>query len=424
MQVSKSQESSSEKQSELDDAMHLTAETQKYLKGVSAACEQKAREFKQRTKLRSDETSAIQEAIRLLTSPVVERVSQQQNLPASFLQTRRTAHKVFRRLLGANSPALSFLAVRMQTQLASQQGVSADPMAKVKKTIEGVIEKLLTEAAEEAEHKEWCEKEMKKSEEQKQQHETDIKELQSQISEMEAQAQQLKDEMEQLTKDITEMEWFAQEAKAMRGEEHDEALIQIKEYSDAQSLIQNAVTVLQEFYSKQNQEGKPAELVFMQVSDTPQPSPIMDGRPPAPDVFEGDYNADDTAAKGVISLLETALADFQKMQSEAEMSERTAARDYDNLVNEAKVKRATVEKDVEYKYNVEVKLQNALQQAKTELKGSEEELETVVAYIEKLVPSCDMSESYEERKARREVEIKALQQSLAVLNGEEIAPAQ
>merc|ERR1719379_2005571 len=93
-QMSKSQESSSQKQSELDDSMRLNTETQKYLDSVTAACEQKAREFKERTKLRSDEITAVQEATTILTSAEAQRLSQKQSLAASFLQTKSTTHKV------------------------------------------------------------------------------------------------------------------------------------------------------------------------------------------------------------------------------------------------------------------------------------------------------------------------------------------
>merc|ERR1719428_1416448 len=46
-QVAKSEESCSQKQQELDAARQLNSETTKYLQDVTAACEQKAREFKE-----------------------------------------------------------------------------------------------------------------------------------------------------------------------------------------------------------------------------------------------------------------------------------------------------------------------------------------------------------------------------------------
>merc|ERR1719161_1153755 len=176
-----------------------------------------------------------------------------QSLAASFLQTKSTTHKVIRRLQSSNSPALSFLAVRMQTRFASRQGVHADPFKDVRKMIQEMIVRLLNEAAEEAEHKGWCDAEMSKSAESKKQKEKDISKLKNDIDEMEAQKAQLIDESEQLTKDMAEMELMQTEATTVRGKEKEQALIAIKEYRDAQTLIGNAITVLQEYYNKKNQ---------------------------------------------------------------------------------------------------------------------------------------------------------------------------
>jgi len=415
-QIAKSEETCSQKQQELDAAKQLNSETQKYLDDVIAACEQKAREFKERTKLRSDEITAVQEAIQILSSAQAKDLANKGSIGASFIQTRSKTNKVLSRLRKSDSPPLSFLAVKMQSKLISlqngQQSSGADPFKDVRKMIQEMIVRLLNEAAEEAEHKGWCDTEMAKSEESKKQKEKDIKSLKNQIDEMEAQKAQLEDEMEQLTKDMAEMEQMTSEATAVRGKEKQQALISIKEYSDAQTLIGNAITVLQEYYAKKNQAS---------FAQQPSETPSMEGRPEAPEIWnDGTYKADDTAASGVIGILEIAQSDFAKLQSETEMQEQTAAREYQTLMNDSQVKKAVFDKDIEYKQNTKVKLESSLQRAKSDLAGYEKELEAVEAYIEKLKPSCVQTDSFEDRKARREAEIKSLQEALAILNGEAI----
>jgi len=416
-QVAKSEETCSQKQQELDAAKQLNSETTKYLDDVTAACEQKAREFKERTKLRSDEITAVQEAIQILSSAQAKDLDTKGSIGASFIQIRSTTSKVIRRLRNSDSPALSFVTVRMQSKLISlqngMQNAGADPFKDVRKMIQEMIVRLLNEAAEEAEHKGWCDTEMAKSEESKKQKEKDIKSLKNQIDEMEAQKAQLEDEMEQLTKDMAEMEQMTSEATAVRTKEKDQALISIKEYGDAQTLIGNAITVLQEYYAKKNQAS------FAQQGEDPS----MAGRPDAPETWTAGeaYKADDTAASGVIGILEIAQSDFAKLQSETEMQEQTAQREYQQLMNDSQVKKAVFDKDIEYKQNTKVKLESSLQRAKSDLAGYEKELEAVEAYIEKLKPSCVQTDSFEDRKARREAEIKSLQEALAILNGEAIA---
>merc|ERR1719428_1142495 len=290
-QTSKSEETCSQKQQEYDAAKQLNEETQKYLDDVVAACQQKAREFKERTKLRSDEITAVQEAIQILSSAQAKDLANKGSIGASFIQTKSKTNKVLSRLRKSDSPTLSFLAVKMQSKLISlqngMQSSGADPFKDVRKMIQEMIVRLLNEAAEEAEHKGWCDTEMAKSEESKKQKEKDIKSLKNQIDEMEAQKAQLEDETEQLTKDMAEMEQMTTEATTVRGQEKQQALISIKEYGEAQTLIGNAITVLQEYYAKKNQAS------FAQMGAAPA-SPSMDA---APETWtEGEYKADDTAA--------------------------------------------------------------------------------------------------------------------------------
>ena len=64
----------------------------------------------------------------------------------------------------------------------------------VRKMINQMIQKLLTEAAEEAEHKGWCDTEMGKSEVVKTQKEKDVKKLTAMIDEMSARVEELGNE--------------------------------------------------------------------------------------------------------------------------------------------------------------------------------------------------------------------------------------
>merc|ERR1719174_1822476 len=109
----------------------------------------------------------------------------------------------------------------------------------------------MNEAAEEADHKAWCDTEMSKSTASQTSKQKEIKKLSSRIEEMEAAIAQLTDELEQLTKAMAEMEAMTAEATEVRTKEKQQALVSIKEYADAQSLIGSAITVLTEFYSKQ-----------------------------------------------------------------------------------------------------------------------------------------------------------------------------
>merc|ERR1719389_307840 len=107
---------------------------------------------------------------------------------------------------------------------------------------------------------------MGKSEIQQKNKEKEVKSLSSKLEEMNAQVAQLDDEIRQLTKNIAEAEAMDLEATKVRQSENAQSLSAVKEYQDAQSLIQNAMTVLQEFYNERAQKQQSLVQVDQQTS--------------------------------------------------------------------------------------------------------------------------------------------------------------
>jgi len=400
-QVSKSQQSVAESQSELDNTNHVVAEAEKYLNEVTLTCKQKTLEWKERSKLRSDEITAISEAIEILQSEKGQAVQdmelrqQSQSLvPASFVQITAKVQIGERFLTGQQ--------ILAEARAAAASG-QPDPFKNVRKMINDMIQRLLQEAAEEAEHKGWCDTEMGKSELQQKEKEKQVKSLSSKMEEMKAKVAQLDDEIAQLTKEIAEAEAMDLEATKVRNAEKKSSLIAIKEYEDAQSLIQNAMTVLQEFYSEHQ------SLVQVSAVDSADPPPT----------FEGGYEKKDSS--GVLGILEISMSDFARLETETKNGEAQAESEYQKLIQGSAVRKATLTKDLEYKQIEKQKLEGNMQRAGADLTGFKEELDAVVQYIEKLKPSCtNTADSHEVRKERREAEIKSLQDALAILNNEGI----
>merc|ERR1719456_1205581 len=312
---------------------------------------------------------------------------------SSFLQTRTTVSEQF----------LTGQQILAEARAAAAAG-APDPFKNVRKLINEMIQRLLNEAAEEAEHKGWCDTEMGKSEIQKGHKEKEVKSLTSKVEEMSAQVAQLDDEIRQLTKEIAEAEAMDLEATKVRQAENAQALLATKEYADAQSLVQNAMTVLQEFYAER-QQGKS----LVQLDDSAPPG--------APETFSGEYESKD--ASGVLGILEISMSDFARLETETKTAEAAAQQEYQKLQHESAVRKATLNKDLEYKTVEKQKLEGSVQRAQSDLQGFQSELAAVIQYIEKLKPSCtNTADSHEVRKERREAEIKSLQEALAILNNE------
>merc|ERR1719265_2118387 len=164
----------------------------KYLADVTAQCEKKAADFADRQKLRADEIVALQKAIEILSSDEVSGAAAK-HLP-SMLQKAKSASLAQLRSDGKSpnqanvaqyltikskeigSRVLAVLAVRMAN----------DPFVKVRKMIKDLITKLQEEAAEEADHKTWCDTELSTNEQTRKEKTEQVEMLYAEIDDLTA----------------------------------------------------------------------------------------------------------------------------------------------------------------------------------------------------------------------------------------------
>merc|ERR1719287_403727 len=129
------------------------------------------------------------------------------------------------------------------------------------------------------------------------------------------------------------------------------------------------------------------------------------------------------AASGIIGMLEVAESDFAKMLAEGQAAEDQAIKEYDALTQDNKVSTASKRTELKYSEKDQKETQALLEDTKSDLGVSQEELDAIMEYWEKLQPQCVAKpEPYEERKARREREIDGLKQALEILE-QESAPS-
>lgn len=458
-QISASEERQSAQEQEISTTSTLIADTQQHASDTEIACEEKAAENEERQKSRNEELGAIQEATSILTSDRAGEVNQRAPgaapPAASFLQVASTLSRfatlrrhglhslsveerlsralgllrpqVRARLLEEGSIADLLEHIEQQQEALSflQQKGKADPFGKVSNMIQNMIQKLMAEAAEEAEHKEWCDKEQAEARKQGVHFERREEKLQSRIKETKAEVELHQGEIQRLSQTIQDMDTAAAEATKIRQEEKTAGEAALKDYADGQNMLQKAVQVLSDFYEKKAAQEGAASALLQRQKEAQRQTVLQEGREVAaqPKTFS-DQGASNraAAASGILNILEIALSDFARLQSETQTEESTAQREYDDYMQTYKVQKAVAEKEVENHKESQTKGEGLLQQQKKDLGEVQTELKAVYEYEEKLKQECDFSgPSYEERQARREQEIKSMQNALAILSGEAIA---
>jgi len=395
---------------DLEDTTTTMEADKKYLADLTATCEQKATDFEARQTLRAEEIQAIEKAIEILSSEAVSG-NAEKHLPtlaqmksSSFAQLRadnrnpnqlRVAAYLKDKAGELNSRVLSALAVR----------VADDPFKKVKKMIKDLIVRLMEEAAEEAEHKGWCDTELSTNEQTRKEKTEQVEILHAEIDELEASIAKLTEEIADLTAAVAELDKAMAEATQIREEEKAKNAETIKDAQDAQTAVAQALTVLKEFYAK-----------------AAEATALLQQQPVAPEIFDKPYTGMQGESGGVVGMLEVIQSDFARLEAETSAAEAQAQKEYDQFMDDSAVDKAQKQKDIEHKTAKKQNQEQALTEKKTDLEGTQKELDAALAYYEKLKPSCvDAGVSYEDRVARRKEEIESLQEALRILNGEDIA---
>jgi len=409
--------------SDLAATTETRASDQKYLDDLVVECKQKHEDFDARQKLRGDELEALDKAIEIIGGGDVSGAGEK-HLPA-LVQTRVHMKKASLAQLRINNNAaeqqihnnakaaaayLDLQGKKLNSRVlaALSLRVAEDPFAKVKKMIEGMVAKLMTEATDEAEHKGWCDTELSTNEQTREIKSDAVEELTAHIQEMNAKATLLTQEVSRLSEDITALDAAVAKATEIRVAEKQKNADTIADAKVAIAAVEKATGVLREFYAKAAGATAFSQMISTGVTDE------------APQTFDKPYKGQDEDGQGgVIGMLEVILSDFQRLEAETTDGEAAAQREFDQFTADSSQNKAVKNTEVNHKTDEIAKLNADTADAQTDLTSTKEELDAAVAYFEKLKPSCiDTNASYEDRVARRKAEIESLHEALDILSSE------
>jgi len=385
------------------------------LKDLQHECMDKAEDHETEQKERSEELTALATAKKIIkekTGGASKRAYGEMQLEAaSFLQIRShtasmtKAREIKDRIVAmiqslakeTEVPALTQLAVRIRSSMM----FGADPFAKVKGMIQEMIEKLMSEAKEEAEKKAFCDKEMAETEAKKADKEEEHEDLSTKIDRAAAKIAKLKEEIALLEEELGKIATEQKLATETRQAEKEAWAVAKGDFEQGLEGIQMALEVLRDYYAEKDDAG------FMQGAS----SDLGDAMSLA--------QKSSGAASGIIGMLEVAESDFSKMLAEGQAAEDMAQKEYEDLTEDNKVLTATKSTAVTYKKKDLKETGAFLEETKGDLGTTQEELDAVLEYYDKLKPQCIAKPMpYDERKKRREKEIAGLKEAMDILEAE------
>jgi len=292
---------------------------------------------------------------------------------------------------------LSQLGMRIRDAV-QMSAPAEDVFAKVRSMIEEMIAKLMSQAAEEADHKAWCDKEMGSTQGKVEGHEAKLDKLSSKIDAAEAAIAQLSESIQRNQEALATLAKQQAEMTAIRTAEKEAYEASVKDMEAGITGLGQALSVLREYYAT---AAEPPALV-----QAAHKQPAVDTHTP------GD-------ASGIIGLLEVAESDFTKMLSNTKVAEESASKAYAEAMHEMDVDKAMKDADIKYESKEKTGTETLLNDLKVDKEGEQSELDAVGEYYKRLAPACTTKPlSYDERKQRRESEIAGLRDALVILEGQ------
>merc|ERR1719407_90428 len=279
-------------------------------------------------------------------------------------------------------------------RLASQ--IAADPFAKVKKLIQELIERLLAEAAAEANQKVWCDKSIGDAEQKRDYAAEEIAALNAEMAKLEA-------TRDKLTEEIAELKAARAKATKIRAIEKAENEETIKTAQEGLVAIEMAMDILTKFYKT---AAKATVLAQGPMDDAPD-SGFKSGEA---------YTGGQGASTGIIGMMEVIKSDFERTIKVTTEEEAKAQKEYQKYMTETGMSlgEKTVAKEEKEGYLDDAVTK--LEEAQEKLDSESALLKTAISELIELQPACvDTGMSYAERVALRESEIEGLKKAACIL---------
>jgi len=387
-------ETKAQAEGDLGRTQKLLAESETALQDLSQDCQQKAADWAVSQKSRAEELQALTDARKIISESTGGAVGQAYGLLETGSRGPDVGEQVVRSLkaLGTRSGDVAMTQLALRVQAATQMS-GPEVFAKVREMIQGLVDKLVAEAAEEADHKAWCDKETAESREKIEDHQSKLEKLSARLDKAEATIAQLTESIAATEAQLAALQKMQAEMDAMRKEEKEAFQKTKKDYTDGVEGLTMALQVLRDYYA-----AAPAEEAFVQ-----QPT-------------VGVHSKASGEATGIIGLLEVAQADFTKLLADAEVEESTAVKEYEKQSQENAVQKTMKTADVKYQTKEKASLAKSVAEYKEDMEGEQAELDAVLEYFATVKPGCTVKPmTYEERKARRESEIAGLKSALEIL---------
>jgi len=404
---------------------------QSFMDVLTKDCEAKATMFDQRSSTRADEVKALSEATAELEKGAVPNFKANKKLvgfqksvehkgavagtPVAFVQIQAVQHEESRKT-AALERVREFLynaAERTESKALSAVAehviLAEDHFVKVRGLIKDLIEKLKADAEAEATTKGICDTKMAAAISDRDEAQSKIEVAMGKITTLTAKKHELEDEIDSLNKAIAKLKKALLEATELRAEEKADNEKTIAMSEEGAEAVKLALGILKDFYDN----------AFVQTGKYVPPDSDRDGNTVgdlAPEVFNKDYHGAQSEATGIVGILEVILSDFERTNTKTKKDEADSQAAFEAFEKDTNDEIDAKKKRIKEAESELAEVESDILEQEQNLKDAKDLLQSATDALDDLKSMCvEGEETWEERKKKREEEIEALKEALAIL---------
>jgi len=415
---------------DLEDTEASFAEDKKFLKDMDKTCATKKDDWDAVQKTRAEELLAISETIKILNDDDALDLFKKTLPSTSLLQVAIQGRDARQRALRALSDARQSRDTRLDLIALAIHGKKYS-FDKVLTMIDQMQKLLRAEQISDDEKKTYCDKEIGQNERDYKKLEKTVSDLTKSIDETEEAIATFGEELEALAEGIKALDKSVADATANRKAENKEYKDTMAQNTAAKELLKMAKKRLNQFYNPKQasalQQSTGSDIAGKSAPTLVQVSSHMrrsdaDGAPRPPAETFGAYTKKGGESSGVITMVDTLIADLDKEMTEMGVEEKDTQDDYEKYVTDSAAKRAADSKSIEEKEAAKASAEESLGKAKLEKKSTKKEAYASAMLLRDLHLECDwLVTNYDTRQKARSGEIDALKKAHEVLSGADLA---
>jgi len=407
---------------DMEETKNVQAVDQQALLDIRERCPVMDKEFETRTMFRQQEGMAIGEAIKILTD---DDARDAMHHSTTLLQVRAQKSE-----LKLSKPAIKSAITNKLLQIAKRHAlpqmallalaVKSDVFAKVKESIDTMVDQLNTQEKDEFKQRDYCNDELHQNTLQKDELYHDKENQMAKIAELEARVEQLANEIKVAKAEIADTQIQMMQAYEARKEENAEFMVINADNQLTQATLNKALNKLNEFYTGSNEVPK------MLLQTRASSSVLKLGQP-------ANYEARGSAGEGpdgfkklekgsgggkVMTMLQDIIKESAQEMTETisdEHASQMAHEEYGRQQN--KVIGARM-KEISTKSEEQAQAENDLVETKGDLAQTGKDLQELYDYANGVHRECDfLLDNFQARRDARVEEIEALNEAKAMMSG-------